>query len=233
MDSPLDNTERARQAVLIFKLLAFFLAAGALHDFLYISYLEGSELENSDSLSLIVPGLQTVMGVTQAVINVLAIVYFLRWFRRAYANVARAGLRIKHTDSWAIGAWFVPFLNWVRPYSMMREIWWKTQRIAGRAAQSYDVLGWWWAAFIVHGLADRHSTRLMIRAETTAEIIDATWVDLFTSLFDVVAAVLTLLVIQKVADVESEALLYREVDKLGQLAPEPQELLPTEPDAYF
>lgn len=233
MDSPRNNTERARQAVLIFKCLAVVFAIAALHDFFYISFLESPDLESPDGLSLVTPGLQTILGFAQAAINVLAIVYFLRWFRRAYANIARAGLRTEHTDGWAIGAWFVPFLNWVRPYSMMREIWWQTQRVAGRVAQSYDVLGWWWAAFIVHGLADRFSTRLMMRAETTSEIIDATWVDLFTSLFDAVAAVLTLLVIQKVADVESEALLWQEAARLGQVAPEPQELLPTEPDAYF
>jgi hypothetical protein len=233
MKNILSNTVRSRQAILIFKLLIASFVVAVLNDILYISYLESPNGEDPEGLDLVVTTAQGFIGLGQVAINILAVVYFLRWFRRAYANLSRAGIRTDHTEGWAAGAWFVPFMNWTRPYSIMREIWWGTQRLAGRAGRPFSLLGWWWAAFLVHGCVGRASDQMLTKAETPVQIINATWADFYSGLFAIVSAVITLVVIQRVAAVEAEAALQQQVALIGQPSSEPEELMPTEPDAYF
>lgn len=51
-------------------------------------------------------------------------VVWLIWFKRLYANLPALGTkRRKHKVGWAVGGWFVPILNLVRPYQIAQEIW--------------------------------------------------------------------------------------------------------------
>lgn len=65
------------------------------------------------------------------VVFFISFIIYLMWVRQAYRNLH--SLQIKPTEyssGWAIGAYFVPILNLVRPYSMMKEIWFGSQPIA-------------------------------------------------------------------------------------------------------
>ena len=61
---------------------------------------------------------------------------------------------LRHRPGWAIGGWFVPILNLVRPKQMVDDVWtgsspeWSHERPA-----FYVHL--WWAAFLISGLLDR------------------------------------------------------------------------------
>ena len=48
---------------------------------------------------------------------------FIRWLSRAYKNldVAAPGFR-RYGHGWAIGSWFVPFLNLWRPKEIINDI---------------------------------------------------------------------------------------------------------------
>jgi hypothetical protein len=47
-----------------------------------------------------------------------------RLFRRAYRNLPALGAESpRFSSGWAVGAWFVPFLNLVRPKQIMDDIW--------------------------------------------------------------------------------------------------------------
>jgi Domain of unknown function (DUF4328) len=51
-------------------------------------------------------------------------VVFILWFHRAYANLSRLGATaIEYGDGWAIGGWFVPLLNLLRPKEIADDIW--------------------------------------------------------------------------------------------------------------
>ena len=51
-------------------------------------------------------------------------VAFLFWFHRVQKNLpALGGRELKYTPGWAVGGFFVPFLNLVRPIQVMREVW--------------------------------------------------------------------------------------------------------------
>lgn len=85
-----------------------------------------------------------------------AVVMVLRWFSRAYENLGVWG-GTKHSTGWAVGAWFVPFLNLYRPYKIAEEI-----VTASPEPRSYETpvgLRVWWAAFVVSSLIDRSLLR--------------------------------------------------------------------------
>ena len=47
----------------------------------------------------------------------------LMWVHRAYRNLPALGARdMAYSPGWAVGWWFIPFLNLVRPYQVVREI---------------------------------------------------------------------------------------------------------------
>ncbi|MGF1427519.1 DUF4328 domain-containing protein [Kitasatospora sp. LaBMicrA B282] len=71
-------------------------------------------------------------------------VFFISWFARCRDNAQLlAPGSQRHARGWAIGAWFVPFVMWVLPYRMARDIW----RANGPARGEW-LLHAWWAAWL-------------------------------------------------------------------------------------
>jgi hypothetical protein len=83
---------------------------------------------------------------------VVAAVGFLVWFHRAYKNLKLMG-RNQLGTGWAIGGWFVPFLNLVRPYQIMREL--VTSSAPARRVDVGPLVGVWWATLIIDSLVQR------------------------------------------------------------------------------
>ncbi|WP_324671005.1 DUF4328 domain-containing protein [Hymenobacter sp. GOD-10R] len=169
-----------------------------------------------------------LLGVTLA-----AVIYFFSWFRRAYANLQRAGCRTEHSNGWAIGAWFVPILNLFRPYSIMREIWDDTHRLAYGTEPPRPLLGWWWASFLVMSIMSRVSNSLSDQDKTAQQLENAAIGDAIHSLFVVVFILLTIAIIKRVAVAEEQLLLRQQVNSIGELAPEPVDLGATEEEHYY
>lgn len=105
---------------------------------------------------------------------------FIPWFHRAYKNLAALG-RNRHKAGWAIGGWFVPFLNLVRPYQIAKEL-----ALGGDQTPKKNptnLLPTWWALVIVSGLVGRFLFRAetetvedFIRFDTVSAISDVVWI---------------------------------------------------------
>jgi hypothetical protein len=82
---------------------------------------------------------------------------------RLYKNLPALGAAdLRYTSGWGAGAWFVPFLNFVRPKQIVNDIWRATDPDApaqqgsswhGRPVRS--LLDVWWAVFIAAALFSR------------------------------------------------------------------------------
>jgi len=66
--------------------------------------------------------LYDLTGTGQSLARVAVGVVWLIWFYRAHRNVASYGAQQRFTPGWAIGAWFVPILNLVRPKAITDDI---------------------------------------------------------------------------------------------------------------
>ena len=50
--------------------------------------------------------------------------FLIAWTNRAYRNLQRSvPMTCGSRDGWAVGGWFVPFLNFVRPKQIMNDVW--------------------------------------------------------------------------------------------------------------
>ena len=90
-------------------------------------------------------------------------VVFVAWTRRMYRNVAPLGDTTRFAPGWAVGAWFVPILNWFRPKQILDEVWRAGTR-AGRPESASDVTSdsalpdAWWATFLIASIGSRIGT---------------------------------------------------------------------------
>jgi hypothetical protein len=81
---------------------------------------------------------------TLLVLMLVTAAVFIMWLYLEYRRVQRANEPTRFEAGWAIGAWFVPFLNWFRPYQVMEDVWKAT---AGRE-RSRVLVGAWWACYL-------------------------------------------------------------------------------------
>ena len=65
---------------------------------------------------------------------------------------------LRHRPGWAIGGWFVPVLNLVRPKQMVDDVWTGSSPDLARERPAFYI-HLWWAAFLVSGFVDRLAAR--------------------------------------------------------------------------
>jgi len=112
-----------------------------------------ADLVYSDTLVLL--GSRTLLGVFA-----LAAIAFVLWFYRAHQNLSAFRLEpFGFSHSQAAWSFFIPFVNLVRPYTVMREIWQASDPTLPRfAPEPYSsapvspLVSTWWVLFIGRGI---------------------------------------------------------------------------------
>ena len=80
---------------------------------------------------------------------VATIVAWCVWQHRSHLAARDLVAGMEYSAGWAVGCWFVPIVNYFKPFQAMRELWraslgapaWRTQ-------PTWSVLGWWWATWL-------------------------------------------------------------------------------------
>lgn len=120
---------------------------------------------------------------------IAAVVTFARWEHRAARNARRLDETCSFTPGWAVGWWFIPVLNLVLPYRVMRELW----RASGRGEPAGPpYLGAWWGCCVGSVLLGNLAGRVSAEASTVALAQLADVIDICSNGLTVVAAVLAL-----------------------------------------
>jgi hypothetical protein len=104
---------------------------------------------------------QATIGGLQLLIVVITAVPWIAWFKRAYGNLPALGVREPRlSPGWAVGAWFVPFLNLVYPKQIADDLWRSSDPTLPpqaeplwRAKSVHAVLHWWWATWLFSAAA--------------------------------------------------------------------------------
>jgi len=223
----LNNSDRARQALAVFWCVILLAGVSIIFSGVHLAFLDSPDLNSMIDLAA------SILTLLQLVVLVLSAVYFIRWFRRAYANLERVGFSIEHEDKWAAGAWFVPYMNLRRPYTIMREIWRNTQLLSHDTVQPHGLLRWWWAAFLIRSIVANISSRITAHPETLLQLQNAIIANLIDCAFTIISAILSIMVIKRVSDFEQQLALYQEVEKIGRPAPEAVNIGATEEELYY
>ncbi len=199
-----DNSARAKQIISIFWVV---IALSVLNmGSLYWQYLlltdaqinpDGADMSKIETSDL----LQLSIGIATIVIAILNIVFFIMWFRRAYNNLhALQNNYATMGEGWAAGAWFVPFLNLVRPYQIMNEIWQGTQKALTHKLgepRSNSLIGFWWALYLIMNIYGIIVARFTMNDENIDMLLAASKLDFIYELISVPAAIITVIMIQK------------------------------------
>lgn len=128
---------------------------------------------------------QEALVIGESAFFVAAVVVWLRWFHRAYVNVAAVGGQQRYGTGWAIGAWFVPILNLFRPKQIANDIW----EAGGRRPGA--LLGWWWALWLLSGLFTR---AVLSTPDTPEELRTQDGADIAASVLAIAAVPLACLI---------------------------------------
>jgi hypothetical protein len=213
-----DNQQRARTARVMFLLFAFAsgsLALVALAGLNLPDWNRAAGGTSSGFTTTLYYG-YILVGIAYFILLILSYIWLIMWLRRAYYNLHQLpNIHPEYSDGWAAGAWFVPFLNFVRPYTIMREVWQDTQRAAwGRIVEPSTLLSWWWAAFILKLIMGRITGRMgsdsdgIMHEDLLPALLDAGSQLLF--------AAFTWYVIGRASRFEEELAVRQQVNQLGQ-----------------
>jgi hypothetical protein len=167
-------------------------------------------------------------GIIQLVATLIASITFLLWFTRAYSNGYRMGGRPRHTKGWAVGSWFVPILNLVRPKQIADDIWRSGEPTVpvNPPGQSMHervnpLLHAWWAAWLIGGWVGGWVASRVVSADQTftpEDLRTEGYLYLVTDSIDILAIVLCVLVIRDITERLEERRMRFEAGELGSAA---------------
>lgn len=139
-------------------------------------------------------------------IRLVALIFIIRWFRRAYFNLHLCGIQeLRYSEGWAAGAWFLPITNLIRPYQIMTEIWYYTQYWYQPDPNNYRhrsdlVVRAWWTMNICSVVLTLFSSALLTGNGNKLNSL----YELLTSLLSLADLVLFFVIIRQLLPMEAE-----------------------------
>jgi Domain of unknown function (DUF4328) len=116
-------------------------------------------------VSLVVIGL---VSLVEMLARLLTIIFFLIWLYKAFKNLS--GLQcgyLEFSPGWAVGWWFIPFANLVKPYQIVGELWrqsdsdFDARTFLSNQIGTASIIGWWWGLFIGGNIVGRISDAMI------------------------------------------------------------------------
>jgi hypothetical protein len=142
---------------------------------------------------------------------VLGAVVFLVWLHRVVANNNALGARaLRFSPGGAVGWWFCPVINWVRPFQIMTEAWRASDpQVPGstpaqRAEQRRPLTLIFWYLFWLVGSLVAFFANFMRPSTVDAQTLDTlhsqTIAYLIASVLSTIAAVLAIMLVTRITD---------------------------------
>lgn len=144
---------------------------------------------------------QTLIGIAYLVVFLTTAVTFLRWVHRANVNCRGFGAEgMTFTPGWSVGYYFIPFINLVRPYQAMKEIWQASHNPSSwKTSDPIGPLGLWWTLWLVNGFLGQLTFRLSARADTIEALKSSTMVAIAASVAGIPLCLVALKMVKEVA----------------------------------
>lgn len=137
---------------------------------------------------------------------IVCIVVVGMWIYRASANAHALSDEMTISPGWAVGWYFVPFMNLVRPYQAMREIWLASHFRGNWHGESAPaILGWWWGLWIVTNILGNISFRLSMSLEDGASLDLVTFLDLAGSVLTIPLSLALIAIMRRTARAQDAA----------------------------
>ncbi len=141
-----------------------------------------------------------------------SVILVAMWIHRGHRNLHEYGLDgLEFTPGWAVGWYFIPFANLIKPYQAMRELW-NASTGAGEtfSSEAPGFLKAWWGTWLAGNIIGNISSR-------TADSLDPSVLQLSATLgalsgaLTIAAAWLLLRLIREITEGQANGLGVREV----------------------
>lgn len=210
------NAQRARNAILMIWIVTVIAILSLLSSFIQYGLL--LDMQNGQTVSMDDADINDIREgfilLLYLIAYIISGVTFIMWFRRAYFNLHQRVNHLAHSEEWAVIGWFVPVINFFRPYTIMDELSKETQeylnlhQIRTPRKQNQALIGWWWALWIITGVLayiNKDSgimEEVLTGAITQEKLMGDTMLDILTSVLEIPLAVITVNVIKQYAAIE-------------------------------
>jgi len=130
-------------------------------------------------------------------------IVWLTWLYRAYGNLGLVGSkRSRFSQGWAVGCWLIPFVNLVRAYQTMKDLWLRSESLNDR--DGYDnlpapaFLAVWWGMFWTWAAVERGFGSMALDAQSPGDLANFTDLELLVNVLGIVAALLAIKVVREI-----------------------------------
>ncbi len=109
-------------------------------------------------------------------VYVASVICSARWIMKAHANLRELSVDPPETTpGWAVGWFFVPVANLVKPLQAMRELWWASLAPGAWREQgsSPGLLQGWWALWILANVLGNLASRMIMSADDMPALLSA------------------------------------------------------------
>ena len=142
-------------------------------------------------------------GALQLLALIGTAITFLVWFKRTYRNAAAFVGSLPYSANWAVGSWFVPFLNLVRPVRIFRSIWQASDPAvvhaspgAWRTASLSRLITPWWVAWWIANVTGRIASQ-QLRSDDPDTVLSGLRTLVVGDVLDIAAAVLLIVLVRQ------------------------------------
>jgi len=166
------------------------------------------EQELSDNpMGAVVIFIVFLLGVLELIIYVATVVFFLVWLYRAYANLRafNPSRRLDHSPGWAVGSFFVPFINLVVPYRAVKEVWQKSGPPDEELLSEPNppaTFPIWWLFWLLSSIVGNISLRVSFNENVPERT--ATMISIAAGVLSIIAAVFAYLVVDSIDKKQEE-----------------------------
>lgn len=162
---------------------------------------------------------QTTIGILLQLVYLITAICFLVWIHRAYKNLKPLGTRNPdYTPGWAVGYFFIPFINLVRPHQVVQEIWRESDPEAVIASSPYErqaftyepgpsntaLVSFWWVVWLISNVVAYFAHRVGADAKDLDDLAGASWSYIVSYVIRIIAAIAAILLVKKIDSMQEE-----------------------------
>jgi hypothetical protein len=151
---------------------------------------------------------QGLIALTHFVVFLVTGTAFLKWVYRANENCHGFDAQgMRFSPRWSIGCYFVPFLNLVRPYQAMKEIW-----QVSRSPEDWEnqpnspLVSWWWALWLAVGFLSQLVFRLTLAVNSPTSLEAVSLASIASESIEIAVCVVAFFLVSSIFEMQNNLL---------------------------
>ncbi len=140
------------------------------------------------------------------IINFISVIYFIKWFRRAYYNTHLLHQNCRFEVERAMNSWFIPMYNLIVPYLIMKEMFEKNSRLLKITVKKtvFFLINAWWFLWLIAIFLKLNYYAFISSVNLDEEILGVLNRELLFHFIQIPLCILTIFVLKKYSFIENE-----------------------------